>query len=117
MRKTFLLGLLPLSLLGLALLPAGDTDAGSGVTLSYAFLGCDGQVADFHLTASAPTGGTFTWSYGVTPLSAATANPNYASTSAVTWKKMVSVTLVNKMATFRDNAVLINPCIEDPDEL
>ncbi len=115
MKKILFACLLAFTLLGAGLFYAEDADA-SGVTLNYSFLGCDGQVADFDLIATSPTGGQISWSYGVTPVSAPTDNPNYAMTSAVTWKKMVSVTLVTKMGTFRDNAVMLNPCIEDPEE-
>lgn len=85
--------------------------APSSVVLSASFAGCSGNQALYDLSASIANGGTYSWSWGVTPISGPNDNPNYASVAVITFSKQVTVNVVNKMVSSQDSVVLSNPCI------
>ncbi|MCH9647901.1 MAG: hypothetical protein K0U98_06655 [Deltaproteobacteria bacterium] len=108
------LSLLLVLALSVALWP-GESDAASiaNVTLDSFFTGCSGNVASYDLEANKDVvGGAFSWSHGVTPLSANTADPNFATTSFVKFEKRVTVSFWHPIGIWDSAQVTLpNPCI------
>ena len=104
------LSLLALTVVASHVAPTAEA-ASPGVLLTASFAGCSGNEATYDLTATIANGGTFTWSWNVTPVSGPYADPNLATISFVTWQRQASVSVVNKMTSDSASISLSNPCI------
>ena len=113
-KKALALTILCVLVLTVAAWPGETSASGTGLTLNSYFVGCSGNTATYDLVASdnLPLS-QFHWSFGVTPTSSLTADPNTATTSFVTFQKRVTVSTVHLIGIWDSATVaLSNPCID-----